>query len=203
MGAVRCWNSFSLNLPSFGLNLIDHQFLERKRNSPVVFAKQGVVYVRAIVDGKLAGNAFAFRWTTGEKNVLWITQLLVDRSYRERGIARRLLDHLVEVDIDIYGLMSSHPAACVAAARIFATSIGTILLDCTRRSAEKVMKSSPVPYVKDAKLRGSVFDPYDTSGLISSVDTGFFVDHTEPLEALGRVKQITTCPFTHAFINSP
>lgn len=46
------------------------------------------------------------------------------------------------------------------------------------------MKASPIRYVKDAKLRGRLFHPEDVSGLVSSVDTGFWVDHTEPLEAL-------------------
>jgi hypothetical protein len=44
-------------------------------------------------------------------------------------------------------------------------------------------------YVKKAKLCGSLFGPEDTSGLVSSVDSGFFVDHTEPLEALGWVRE--------------
>ena len=46
------------------------------------------------------------------------------------------------------------------------------------------MRASPISYVKDAKLRGSVFDTGDTSGVVSCVDTGFFVDHNEPFEAL-------------------
>ena len=56
------------------------------------------------------------------------------------------------------------------------------------------MEASPVRYVKDAKLRGSVFDPGDTSGLVSCVDTGFFVDHNEPLEALAWVREEMAWP---------
>ena len=48
--------------------------------------------------------------------VRWITQLVVDRNYRERGLVVILLNHFMEDGIDIYGLMSSHPAACLAAA---------------------------------------------------------------------------------------
>ena len=51
------------------------------------------------------------------------------------------------------------------------------------------MEASPVGYIKDAKLRGHVFSPGDTSGLVSCVDTGFFVDHAEPLEALELVRE--------------
>jgi hypothetical protein len=56
------------------------------------------------------------------------------------------------------------------------------------------MKSSPIPYVREAKPRGSLFDPEDSSDLVSSVDTGFFVDHEEPLKALSWVQESTHWP---------
>lgn len=58
-----------------------------------------------------------------------------------------------------------------------------------RDNAEAIMKASPIRYVKDAELRGSLFDREDTSGVISSVYTNFFVEHTEPLEALAWVRE--------------
>jgi hypothetical protein len=58
-----------------------------------------------------------------------------------------------------------------------------------RDNAEAITKASPISYVGDAEFRGSLFDPEDTSGVISSVYTNFFVDHTEPLEALAWVKE--------------
>ena len=58
-----------------------------------------------------------------------------------------------------------------------------------RDNAEAIMKVSPISYVKDAELRGSLFDPQDMSSAISSVYTKFFVDHTEPLEALAWVRE--------------
>lgn len=57
-----------------------------------------------------------------------------------------------------------------------------------RDNAETIMKASPISYVKDAELRGSLFDAKDTSGVVSSVFTKFFVDHTEPLKALAWVR---------------
>jgi hypothetical protein len=51
------------------------------------------------------------------------------------------------------------------------------------------MKVSPVRYIRDAKLQGRIFDARISDGTISSVDTGFFVDHTEPLEALNYVRE--------------
>ncbi|MCJ1231557.1 hypothetical protein MMC12_008234 [Toensbergia leucococca] len=142
-------------------------------------------YVRVTVDGSLAGNAFACRWAYDNKTVCWVTQLVVHQDYRERGLATGLLNQFRHYDDDIYGLMSSHPAACLAAAKASGSSINTVRLDFIKEHAEEIMKASPVRYVKEAKLRGRLFYPEDVSGLVSSVDTGFWVDHTEPLEALG------------------
>ncbi len=61
------------------------------------------------------------------------------------------------------------------------------------------MAASPVTYVKNAKLRGTVFDPGDTSGLVSSVDSGFFVDHNEPLEALAWLREDMEWPLGELF----
>ena len=157
-------------------------------------------YVKVTVNGCLAGNAFACRWSYDNKTVCWITQLVVHQDFRERGLATSLLNQLRQERDDVYGLMSSHPAACLAAAKAYGSkcippsvvhptlnitgSINTVRLDFIKEHAEDIMKESPIRYVKDAKLRGSLFNPEDASGLVSSVDTGFWVDHTEPLEAL-------------------
>jgi len=66
-------------------------------------------------------------------------------------------------------------------------------------NAESIMKASPVGYVRDAKLRGRLFNPKDTSGLVSSVETGFFVDHEEPLEALAWVRESMDWPLGELF----
>jgi len=156
-------------------------------------------YVRVTVDGHLAGNAFACRWTVNSKSVLWITQLVVDHNYRERGLAKALLSQLKHNEIDMYGLMSSHPAACLAAAKAFGDSLRNVQLDVIGKHAQEIMEASPIGYVKDAKLRGSVFFPDDTSGLVSCVDTGFFVDHTEPLESLACVREEMEWPLGELF----
>lgn len=76
-------------------------------------------YARVTVDDSLAGNAFACRWTSNGKTICWITQLVVHRDFRERGLAVGLLNQLRQDSDDIYSLMSSHPAACLAAAKAF------------------------------------------------------------------------------------
>ncbi len=124
-------------------------------------------YVRVTVEDRLSGNAFACRWIYNGKTVCWVTQLVVHSDFRERGLAVGLLNLLRQDNDDIYGIMSSHPAACLAAVRhrwINAVPVGFI-----RDNAEPAMKASPISYVKDAELRGSLFNPKDTSGVVSSV----------------------------------
>lgn len=93
----------------------------RPRRLRAQYLPQGatVIYVMVTIDGELAGNAFACRWRSGDMNICWITQLVVGKNYRERGLAGGLLRLLRDDSIDSYGIMSSHPAACLAAAHAF------------------------------------------------------------------------------------
>ncbi|KAL2359841.1 hypothetical protein RJZ56_007310 [Blastomyces dermatitidis] len=146
-------------------------------------------YVKVTVNENLAGNAFACRWKHSGKNICWITQLVVDRNYRERGLASALL-RLIRLDTDdMYGIMSSHPAACMAAASSYGMGIEKVSLSLIKGNAKAIMETSPIPYIKDARLCGTLFDPEDSTGLICGVNTGFFVDHEEPLEILEMVRQ--------------
>ena len=54
----------------------------------------------------------------------------------------------------------------------------------THDNAEAFINMSPISCIKNAKPLGSLFEAKDTSGFIPSADTDFFVDHTEPFEAL-------------------
>ncbi|KAF2453011.1 hypothetical protein BDY21DRAFT_417402 [Lineolata rhizophorae] len=156
-------------------------------------------YVRVSVNGRLAGNAFACRWAVDGMTICWVTQLVVHRDYRERGLASGLLNKIKLDGDDAYGLISSHPAACLAASKAFRSSINTVSLDFMKDHAESIMKASPEGYVRDAKLRGKLFDPKDDNGLVSSVDTEFDVDHEEPLEALAWVRESMEWPLGELF----
>ena len=87
-------------------------------------------YTRVIVDGHLAGQAFACRWGYEDMSVCWITQLVVDSAYRERGLATGLLRSLRGDADEIYGIMSSQPAACLAAARAFGSKSVFPIVPC-------------------------------------------------------------------------
>ncbi|CAG8402782.1 unnamed protein product [Penicillium salamii] len=143
------------------------------------------VYAMVTVDGELAGNAFACRWNSGETRVCWITQLVVGKEHRQGGLAEGLLNCLRQQSDDVYGIMSSHPAACLAAAKAFFEKVS---LDLIQQHAREIMQVSPISYIRSAQLHGSLFDSSTESGLVSGVNTRFFVDHVEPLEALEEVK---------------
>ncbi|KPM42303.1 hypothetical protein AK830_g4273 [Neonectria ditissima] len=141
-------------------------------------------YTRVTVDGELAGDVFTCRWTCDGRRVCWVTQLVVHKDYRGQGIGSTLLRLSKSDSDDVYGIMSSHPHACVAAAASYGTSIENISLDFIRHHSDAIMKASPIAYVKNASLVGSLFHVEDPTGLISGVNTRFFVDHEEPLDAL-------------------
>ena len=96
--------------------------------------------------------------------------------------------------------MSSHSAACLAAAKAFESEhisvsavnstldfidfINTVKLIFIKKHAEEIMKASSIRYVRDAKLRDSLFNSKNINGLVSSAETDFWVDHIKSLEAL-------------------
>ena len=77
----------------------------------------------------------------------------------------------------------------------YTDSIDTVRLDFIQQHAQGILEVSPIRYVREAQLRGSLFDAEDSSGIVSSVDTNFWIDHTKPLEALGEVRSFLKWPF--------
>lgn len=67
-------------------------------------------------------------------------------------------------------------------------SIANPPLDFIRQHAQEVLKASPIEYVATAAVKGSLFNKDDSTGLICGADSNFFVDHTEPDQALHHVK---------------
>lgn len=77
------------------------------------------LYVRALIDGDLVGNVFACDWEVKGRQTRWITQLVVKRGFRSRGIATKLLRRLRDREVWAYGVLSSHAHACTAAFKAF------------------------------------------------------------------------------------
>jgi hypothetical protein len=161
-----------------------------------------VLYKAHIVSGDPTSNTSVV--------VGWITQLVVDKTVRQRYIATQLLQvlkaHPLFTSISIIGLVSSHPAACNALAKYAgksilplstrlsqlmvsqAANIYSVDLDFIRDNAAGILAASDIQYLKDAKLSGKLFQEDNDSGAVSSVFTEFYVDHDEPLEVLEQYK---------------
>ncbi|EXJ95907.1 hypothetical protein A1O1_01032 [Capronia coronata CBS 617.96] len=87
-----------------------------------------------------------------------------------------------------FGILSSHPAAILAALRAFGRGIEEVDLKMAREHARAIMDCSPVGYVKEAVLRGGLFMTHGEDNVVCCAYTNFWVDHTEPLEVLQAVK---------------
>lgn len=166
------------------------------------------IHIRARLEpGEVIGHVFATSYSHQQTPVVWVTQLVVHSGYRNIGVAKSMLGLLGSEfknadgeDEDeggekngrgLVGILSSHPFATRSVLSVF----GELDLEVIKTCAKDIMKSCPVDYVKDANLRGSLFedqgerwDPKtverDGEGVVCCADTGFFVDHGEPERAL-------------------
>ena len=144
----------------------------------------------------------------------WITQLVVDANERRKRIATNLLRGLVAsswfAGVTMMGIASTHPAALNALCNmlpgrsgywtsiepkakshsISGQSISRVGLSYIQENAPMALQSSTVKYLRQAQLRGALFEPNVEDGAVSLADTTFFVDHGEPEEVLSSyVKQ--------------
>ena len=83
-------------------------------------------------------------------------------------------------------------------------SVESIDTDFIVKNATKILHTTPIDYLKDVKLAGSLFDDSCTNGAVSCVFTEFYVDHAEPLAALEVFKTRRWClgelPEGHEFL---
>ncbi|KAG9235705.1 hypothetical protein BJ875DRAFT_373693, partial [Amylocarpus encephaloides] len=79
--------------------------------------------------------------------------------------------------INIYGLISSYPAIYLAATKVFRGKYIKVLY-------YRIIEASPIGYIKDTKLCGSIFSSSNTNDLISYINLGFFINYTKLLKAL-------------------
>lgn len=137
-------------------------------------------------------HVFATRFYNQTRPVVWVTQLVVHPSHRSQGTAKALLHALPKEEVEKIGALSSSPFAIAAVLRAFGRGIEHVedVSGWTGVSAQEVMASCPVQYVRDAKVRGTLFEsPCEqkdgsTEGAVSCADTGFWIDHSEPEKAL-------------------
>ena len=72
--------------------------------------------------------------------------------------------------------------------------IDNLQLEYIRHSGRAIVDSSPVEYIRQGTLRGSLFDHKEHGRHMSSIDTRFFVDHAGPLQTLYRLRSCDRWP---------
>ena len=168
------------------------------------------IYIRMQINNELVGNVFGARWIYKGQSMIWVTQLCVSSKHRNQGIAKKLLGVLRQKDHSGVGILSSHPFAILAVLRVFGRGLEGIDEDLkmTKWHARAVMDTCPVGYVREAQLRGVLFEGEGEggNGTVSCADTQFWVDHEEPLQALkvieekGVVWPLGELPHGHEFL---
>lgn len=150
-------------------------------------------YISATLDdGYVIGHVFAVHWLYRGRKVCWITQLVVHRDYRNRGIAISMLRELRGEDVWVHGVASSQPFACMALARACGRGrddgVGGIAvtdMSFIKENVEGVMAASPIRYVREGKVRGRLFGEEGRGkDVVCVVDTEFWVCHEEPMRAV-------------------
>ena len=102
-----------------------------------------------------------------------MTQLVVRKDVRTKGIATELFAKVLTKDDVAWGLVSSHPYAVRALER----ATGKVCVpQIMRKHAESLQKASEIPYVQDCSVTIT-----ETKSIIH---TNYFVDHKEVNELL-------------------
>ncbi|KAI0352901.1 hypothetical protein OH77DRAFT_1408106 [Trametes cingulata] len=157
---------------------------------------RNTLIVRCSAQGEHIGHAVVTKWRYKEGSVGWVTQLVVHGHYRRRHIATTMLRQLKGYpwidDVTIMGIASSHPAACNSVVNLFNGDMRHVDLEFITQHAEGIVACAPVTFLKNAPL-GSAF--HGVPGGSYSANTGFFVDHAEPLQILQSYVEEDKWPF--------
>ena len=126
-----------------------------------------------LADGRVVGHAFATRFRyTNVGWFIWITQLVVDSSYRRRGVATKLCQIAWDVNaVAGCGIVTSHPHAIRALEKATRSHCEPGRADLARA----LLSASGIPYLQG---RDIISGPHPHTDMCT-VDTGFFVDHAD------------------------
>jgi GNAT superfamily N-acetyltransferase len=131
----------------------------------------------------IIGHAFfkVFHSEVVNREVTWITQLVVRSEYRGQKVAQRMLNAAIAPTVGCAGLVTSHPHAVKALERAMRKKVDPAMCKIL---AAKVIEESRIEYLK---YRDFVFH-----GNSCLVNTAFAVDHAEPEAALAALVDTNT-----------
>lgn len=128
----------------------------------------------------IIGHAFfkVFHSASLNRDVTWITQLVVRTDYRGRKVAQRMLNVAIPPNVKCAGLVTSHPHAVMALERAMRKKVDPAIC---KLIAPKVIAESHIDYLQNCDMV--------LGGDSCLVNTNFQVDHAEPEEALAAIDQ--------------
>lgn len=133
---------------------------------------------------KQIGHAFFRKFEAGDLGeVIWITQLVVDPTYRDKEVAANLIRQALGNRLKICGLASSHPYAV----RSIESATGLVCDSIDPGKIALLVNNCGVPYVQE-----KAFTSKEGSCIIN---TEFFVDHTHIEQFLEEEKSHSTKPW--------
>jgi GNAT superfamily N-acetyltransferase len=131
--------------------------------------------------GQVVGHAFFCTFTYQSKEVCWVTQLLVHSEYRGKSIATTLLNTCLgrynKEQLFGMALVSSHPAAVRA---LEWTTHTQVTREVIEEHGKSVLSACTVPYIRTSQLQ--------LTPSSCSINTHFFVDHSEVLNIIAQQK---------------
>jgi len=157
-----------------------------------LLAEDGTFLVIAMDEdtNTLAGHAFARRFPVSalegaelpksgnrvplEGFALWITQLVVNKNYRRRGVAAHLISTALDGKDICAGLVTSHPYAVRALENACRKACN---VDFTFRWGQTILGICGVEYLRELVVTNEN----------CAVNTNFYVDHTEVNQIIERM----------------
>ncbi|GAM24753.1 hypothetical protein SAMD00019534_079280 [Acytostelium subglobosum LB1] len=134
----------------------------------------------AIDNGEHVGHALYRVFSTPELGeVRWITQLVVKREHRHRGIGQQLVYNCLGTTWRAAGLASCNPYAVKALERASGLKCN---LELSQQHGPSILQCSNLSYLpKEVDVHVNALQSH------SYIDTNYFVDHDEVLDALNKV----------------
>jgi GNAT superfamily N-acetyltransferase len=148
--------------------------LSAKRLKDQYLFNDNCYIVGAYLDLKLVGHAiYTIFDSKSIGKVCWITQLVVDKEYRNHKIGQTLIHMSIGTEWNACGIISSHPYAIKALEKATKMKCNPKIIS---KYAPDIIIDSKIPYIHDSKL--------DCTEEYSLINTNFYVDHTEVLSIL-------------------
>ncbi|KAI6194888.1 N-acetyltransferase domain-containing protein [Aphelenchoides besseyi] len=169
----KCAKLFSENYGKWGVMGLSPgspvKLLHSRLRSDYLFNPQTCSLITADtgVDGDVVAHAFVCSFPFLNGYAVWITQLVVRKDMRHKGLATELVARAWKKDAMAWGLMTSHPYSVRALESARQLKCDPQLISLY---AKDLIKASGIPFFQECKI--------STAENRSVIHSKFFVDHT-------------------------